>query len=174
MPRRVKADTTPASPPATPNASNNATLGDPKNTKPLTAPDSRPLGIRHNNPGNIEWIPSPTKRWRGMVGRGVGNAARYGVFDTAMNGIRAIGGELSASIRKGQNTVAQVINEWAPPSENNTSAYVEAVAKALGVSAHQPIDVFSNKGKIALAIIQHENGVQPYRPSDVLKWVNLA
>lgn len=142
----------------------------PIDVKPLVTAAGVPRGIRNNNPGNIEWIADAKRRWRGMIAQD----GRYGIFDTAQNGIRAIGGELSAAIRKNQHTVADVIAEWAPPNENNTNAYIDAVAKALGVAPHQRIDIYSNKPKLALAIIRHENGMQPYNPTDVAQWVNLA
>lgn len=125
-----------------------------------------PRGIRNNNPGNIEWIDDPSKRWRGMVARD----GRYGIFDTPANGVRAIGGELKASIRRGQ-TIEQAIHEWAPPTENPTSSYVAAVAKAVGVPASARVTV-SMLPAMAVAIIKHENGQQPYAPADVAKWVN--
>lgn len=128
---------------------------------------SKYRGIRNNNPGNIEWIADPKKRWRGMIGQD----GRYGVFDSADNGIRAIGGELKASIRKGQNTIEQIMTEWAPPSENPTAQVIDTVCRIVGVSARQVIDVYSYMPAIAQGIVLEENGVQPYRPSDIKLWV---
>jgi len=125
-----------------------------------------PRGIRNNNPGNIEWIEAPANRWRGMI-RADG---RYGVFDTAANGVRAIGGELRASIRKGQ-TLAQAIAEWAPPTENNTAAYQRAVASETGILLDTKLAAH-HVPAVATAIIQHENGMQPYAWDDVVAWVN--
>lgn len=125
-----------------------------------------PRGIRNNNPGNIEWIATASKRWRGMIGQD----GRYGVFDTAANGVRAIGGELRASIRKG-HTLAQAIAEWAPPTENNTAAYVAAVSKATGIAPGAKLATV-HVPAVATAIIHHENGMQPYAPADVAAWVN--
>lgn len=115
-----------------------------------------PRGIRNNNPGNIEWIENPEKRWLGMIERD----GRYGIFDTPENGLRAIGGELAASVRKGQRTVRDVISEWAPPTENNTPAYIAAVAKRLDVLADHTIDVRANAEQITRAIVAHENGAK--------------
>lgn len=125
-----------------------------------------PRGIRNNNPGNIEWIADPAKRWLGMVGLD----GRYGVFDTAAHGVRAIGGELRANFRRGQNTIADIIGEWAPPGENDTAAYEDAVALELGVNADTPLSA-SLIPNIAAAIIRHENGVQPYAFADLAQWV---
>lgn len=125
-----------------------------------------PRGIRDNNPGNIEWIADASRRWRGMVNKD----GRYGVFDTAANGVRAIGGELRANFRRGENTIRAIINEWAPPVENDTSSYMLAVARALGVDVDLPLSA-SRIPELAAAIIHHENGVQPYPFADVVLWV---
>jgi hypothetical protein len=126
-----------------------------------------PRGIRNNNPGNIEWIANAAKRWRGMI-RADG---RYGVFDTAANGVRAIGGELRANFRRGENTVRAIISEWAPPTENDTSSYMRAVANALRVDVDTPLSS-SKIPELTAAIIKHENGAQPYTLADIALWVN--
>jgi hypothetical protein len=130
-----------------------------------------PRGIRNNNPGNIEWIFDVKRRWRGMVGRDA-QAPRYAVFDTPANGVRAIGGELKASFRKGQRTVRAIINEWAPPTENDTSAYVQHVAALLAVQPDAVLETRAALLPLTLAIIRHENGQQPYNPADVAEWIN--
>lgn len=125
-----------------------------------------PRGIRNNNPGNIEYIPVPARAWRGQVGKD----GRFGIYDTAANGVRAIGGELKASIRKGQ-TIEQAIFEWAPPSENDTGAYVDAVVAEIGAHRADRLTI-AMLPAAARGIIKHENGTQPYNPADVAAWVN--
>jgi hypothetical protein len=125
-----------------------------------------PRGIRNNNPGNIEWISDAARRWRGMVAKD----GRYGVFDTAANGVRAIGGELRANFRRGENTVRAIISEWAPPIENDTNSYMKSVAAVLDVDVDTPLPS-SRIPELAAAIIKHENGVQPYRLADLALWV---
>ena len=58
-----------------------------------------------------------------------------------------------------------MIGRWAPPNENDTGAYVRAVAASVGVGADEEIDVheFAILRPLTLAIIRHENGQQPYR-----------
>jgi len=125
-----------------------------------------PRGIRNNNPGNIEWIENQAARWRGMVGRD----GRYGIFDSAANGVRAIGGELRASIRKGQ-TLEGAIYEWAPPGENDTESYLEHIEAETGFSRAQHLTA-SMIPAVAEQIIRHENGQQPYSVADIAAWVN--
>lgn len=126
-----------------------------------------PRGIRNNNPGNIEWISDPAKRWRGMVAKD----GRYGVFDTPANGVRAIGGELRANFRRAENTLREIFTEWAPPIENDTESYIRHAERELGVDRDTPLRA-SQIPAIAAVIIQHENGVQPYAFDDVVAWVN--
>jgi hypothetical protein len=125
-----------------------------------------PRGIRNNNPGNIEWIADPARRWRGMVGKD----GRYGVFDTPANGVRAIGGELRANFRRGENTLQAIFTEWAPPTENNTEAYIRDGEAELGVDRDAPLSS-SRIPAITAVIIKHENGVQPYSLADLALWV---
>lgn len=125
-----------------------------------------PPGIRNNNPGNIEWIENPSQRWRGMISRN----GRFGVFDSAANGIRAIGGELRASIRRGQ-TLAEAIHEWAPPTENDTDSYLRHVESLTGFAPSLKLSA-GMVPAVTGAIILHENGQQPYDPADIAVWVN--
>lgn len=125
-----------------------------------------PRGIRNNNPGNIEYIADPARAWRGQIGRD----GRFAIFDTPENGVRAIGGELRASIRKMQ-TLYQAIAEWAPPHENDTDAYAAAFAKAIGAPVHARLTL-AMVPKGTAGIILHENGQQPYSTADIARWVN--
>lgn len=131
-----------------------------------------PRGIRNNNPGNIDWIENPSKRWRGMVRKETPEeGGRFAVFDTAANGVRAIAQELLLDERRGIRTVAGLISNWAPSSENNTVAYAKAVSSSLGVESTDTIDVRAYLPRLVAAIIRHENGVQPYSADDLNLWV---
>jgi hypothetical protein len=62
-------------------------------------------------------------------------------------------------IHKNQDTVEKLINSYAPPSENNTKAYVAHVAAALGVSPTAKIVATRDTlARLAMAISGHENG----------------
>jgi hypothetical protein len=120
---------------------------------------STPRGIRDNNPGNIRKSDAP---WRGKV---FGTDPDFETFDTPENGIRALAKTLDAYQSKhGCRTVRQIIYRWAPPGENDTAAYVEHVSASVGVSPDDTIivDDPSVMLKLTVAIIQHENGQQPY------------
>lgn len=121
-------------------------------------------GIRNNNPGNIDY--NKNNQWRGQIGIEEGVAKpRFARFDTPENGIRALAKLLLNYQRLHKlNTVREIINRWAPPVENVTSAYVAACARALGVAADEVINLSDRRllKLLTVAIIRHENGSQPY------------
>lgn len=126
-------------------------------------------GIRNNNPGNIRH----GARWQGMSAEQTD--AAFVQFDTPEAGIRALAVLLNTYAKKyGLNTVRGIIGRYAPVSENNTSAYINAVADALGVLPDQPISVQARKSELIQAIIKHENGAQPYDLATIQTGMNLA
>jgi hypothetical protein len=144
-------------------------------------------GVRNRNPGNIDF--NPRNDWVGQIGLEPKTAGvpspRFALFDCPENGIRAMG-KLILNYRgkdgipgvgaPGIDTVHEVISRWAPGNENNTEAYIQAVAKAMGVTANQPLalkDVKRLTG-LVLGIIVHENGGNPYSPAVVSEGVRRA
>lgn len=128
-----------------------------------------PRGIRNNNPLNIRY--SAANDWQGQTG----TDGEYAIFSAPEYGIRAAAKLLNNYItRYGLRSVRSIINRWAPPSENNTGSYVDAVAKKLNV---QPDDVLlwpTSVNKLIDAMIHHENGIQPYSASQIEQGVLLA
>ena len=125
-----------------------------------------PRGVRNNNPGNIDY--NPRNAWQGQLGLEVGvPSPRFARFDTPENGIRALG-KLLINYRgkdgmpgvggPGIDTVRETITRWAPGNENNTEAYIAAVARHLGVNANDVIDVRKpvTLGVMVSSIIAHE------------------
>ncbi len=128
-----------------------------------------PRGIRNHNPGNIRH----GSKWDGLAE--VQADQSFCTFIKPEYGIRAMGKILLTYQRKYQlDTVTQLINRWAPPVENNTSAYAEHVAEKIGVDPDERISVHSNLQGLVLAIIQHENGQQPYDIAVVQRGVEMA
>ncbi|WP_418936795.1 hypothetical protein [Leclercia adecarboxylata] len=124
-----------------------------------TAPGGRVRGIRNNNPGNLEasWAFS----WQGQNG----TDGRFATFATPEHGIRALGVNLLSYQRRGLDTISKIISRWAPPQDNNdTTAYIQNVSQALGVSPTTRLDVTSPAVLRALskAIIRQENGGVPF------------
>ena len=138
------------------------TLGELGERRREAIPTDAPRGIRNNNPGNIR---VSAINWQGEV---PGTDKEFETFATPEDGLRALETNLSAYRDKhGLKTVRGLINRWAPPTENNTSAYVNTVAQALGVNPDDEIDTTNPQVMQTLrdAIVQHENGQNPYRGS---------
>lgn len=125
-------------------------------------------GIRNNNPGNIrkagDW-----RKWQGLAANQTDR--EFLVFASPVDGIRALARTLITYYDKrfagdGSkiDTVAEVIARWAPPAENNTSMYAAAVAQHMGQAPSDPVDLhaYADLRPMVEAIIQHENGMQPY------------
>ena len=128
-------------------------------------------GERNNNPGNI--VKSDIF-WRGEV---PGNDNRFESFDSPDEGIRAIGVIMQNYQRKyGLNTVRGLINRYAPPVENDTNSYVNAVAGSLGVSPDAALNLSDPAILLRLvkAIIKHENGRVIYADADIASALGYA
>jgi len=90
-----------------------------------------PRGIRNNNPGNLV---KTNIKWKGKLPADQNKDRRFEMFIAPEYGIRAMIKDLKHDIEKGKNTVAQIIEEYAPRFENKTSAYINTVSKDLKVS----------------------------------------
>jgi hypothetical protein len=84
------------------------------------------LNYRNYNPLNIRTTNIP---WEGKVG----NNAGFETFSSPEYGYRAAAKNLYTYNKQGLNTTRELISKWAPNNENNTEAYVQKVAKDLGV-----------------------------------------
>ena len=125
--------------------------------------DTLPRGVRNCNPGNIrlprkenmekdrfigELRPSRDKSFRTFVNMAYGYRAMHYLLRRYKN---------SYSL----NTLEQMINRWAPPTENHTDAYIEFVAKRSGIGRDQIVDV-SNMTimcRLVAAMSRQENGI---------------
>ena len=129
-----------------------------------------PRGIRNNNAGNIE---NNGIAWNGLSD--TQNDDRFYQFISAEYGIRAIAKILRTYQSKyGINTVRGIISRWAPPTENNTESYIQAVSKTLGVIPDEPINVDEHMVGLVNSIITHENGYNPYSMGTILDGIALA
>ena len=127
-------------------------------------------GIRNHNPGNIE----KGIRWKGIDATKTDAESRFIVFTAPEWGIRAMVRLLKNYERLyGLNTVRGLINRWAPPIENLTSAYVSAVARRLNVDPDATINIVSVMPSLVEAIIKHENGSQPYPATTIQRGIEL-
>ena len=106
------------------------------------------LADRNNNPGNIRDTSIP---WQGAVGTNAG----FETFATPEHGVRATTKNLyTYNERDGLNTVSGIITKWAPPGENNTSAYIDKVSNDLGVGPNDNLGYLRDNDTTTKALVQ--------------------
>ena len=113
-------------------------------------------GLRNNNPLNMR---HDRDTWKGEVKPG--QDAAFKQFRTMAWVYRAAFKLLHNYQRlHGCRTLADFIRRWAPPSENNTDAYIRIVAQRSGLSDTSPIDTLDGQvmQRIVAAMSQVENG----------------
>lgn len=133
--------------------------------------DVAPRGIRNHNPGNLRH----GAKWQGR--RADQTDAAFVQFVSPEYGIRALAKVLLTYYAGYElDTVTEIIGRWAPPNENDTGAYVRAVAKAIGVGVNDPLIVAQRHvmAPLVKAIIQHENGRQPYSDELINRGLDMA
>ena len=100
-----------------------------------------------NNPGNIEI-------GQGYAGEtGDTYADRFAVFDSPQMGVRALGRDIKTKIKRFDGDLQSIINQYAPPEENDTNNYFEYVRDQVGSDTITENDL----GAIVRAIIKMEN-----------------
>lgn len=125
-------------------------------------------GLRNCNPGNIR---HSIARFRGEVRPSRDTAFKE--FSSLAWGYRAIFVVLNTYRKKhGLRTLPEMISRWAPPSENHTSAYIQAVQRMTGIPLDEPICTDDEQTMIplAMAISQVENGVPASRADVEAGW----
>jgi len=112
----------------------------------------QPLSVRNNNPGNIR-----------------GEDGAFKKFATPEEGQKAMADDLrvkitgKSSAMKGkfgdnyQPTLSNLIHTWAPTNENDTTAYINTVAKETGIAAEQKLTT-ADIPKLQAAMIKVEGG----------------
>lgn len=100
---------------------------------------------RNNNPGNIK-DGAFARSQRGYIG----SDGTFAKFASAADGINAQLNLLRNYYSRGVDTVAEIVSKWAPPGENNTAAYINKVAKMLGVNptAHLGVSALPDLARV--------------------------
>lgn len=113
-------------------------------------------GIRNNNPGNIrrsrvhyrgECHPSTDASFKQFESMAWGYRAMFVLLDTYRK-------------RYGLRTLRDMIMRYAPPEENHTALYIEAVSDMTGIRPDELLDTRSRKVMIPIvsAMSRVENG----------------
>lgn len=150
--------------------------------------NSKRRGLRNNNPGNII---KTNIDWKGKVPHTLNKDPHFEQFRAEggvpghLWGLRAMFMDIRGDIeKKGMNTVAKLITSYAPAlgtnnptgqlkRENDTAAYIAAVAKALKKTPNAVIEK-ADYHALMKAIITHENGEQPYPDSVITTAMQMA
>ncbi len=134
--------------------------------------------VRNANPGNIQ----AGAHWQGLLPRSLmtpeqAGETRFAVFQNPAWGFRALAVILLNYQRVHHlSCIGQFIARFAPPGENNTTAYAEHVSKAVGVGINAPADFTRPDFLAALckAIATHECGGWFFADADLAAGVHLA
>ncbi len=116
-----------------------------------------PRGLRNLNPGNIR---RSKIRYKGE--KSDSTDAAFKQFESLEWGYRAIFMLLHTYRLRGYgDTIAKMIARYAPPSENNTEAYISRLCQATDIPRDMPLDTLNPEQMIPIvcAISAVENGV---------------
>ncbi|UAB72394.1 structural protein [Vibrio sp. SCSIO 43132] len=127
-------------------------------------------GVRNNNPLNIRI----GNNWQGEAA--IPRDKAFETFKHHKYGFRA-GAKLLRNYQRLYHlySLEQIIHRFAPPNENDTKNYAGFVAKRLGVSVHDHIDLFDDE---TLAKVMHAMSIMEvgryYSLDDARQGVALA
>lgn len=130
----------------------------------------KPRGLRNNNPCNIR--SADTFVWRGQDGR---DEDGFAVFEAPCWGVRAAAILwLNYHIYHGCTCLRDYITRWAPPSGNDTEAYIHFMAQRLAVNPLEPLDIHARAEAILLNQSIYEQGRWCFTQSDLTRGITLA
>lgn len=115
-------------------------------------------GLRNNNPGNIR---RSKVHYRGEIRPS--SDAEFKQFETAAYGYRAMFVLLDTYHRHYHlHTIRQMLNRYAPPTENFTEGYIRFVAQRTGIRPDETLDSRSPRDMIPIvaAMSEIENGAK--------------
>ena len=137
-------------------------------------------GVRNNNPGNIR---HSRAQWQGMVPRGPTSDKSFVTFTEPRYGVRAIVVTLVTYFDKRLaedgspiDTVDEVVARWAPPNENDTSAYANYVGSKHPKGRYGKLDLhtYADMRPLVEAIIAFENNGHKYPKAIIDAGMRLA
>jgi len=135
-------------------------------------------GLRNANPGNIR----VGEHWQGLktpeeMTPEQAAEKEFCVFRSPNWGFRAMAVIfLNYGKLHGINTIRGAISRWAPPSENNTEAYVKAVSDYLGCGPNERYSLSNRQNLTGLlkAVSIHECGGWKFTLGDLVWGVDAA
>ena len=115
-------------------------------------------GLRNNNPGNIRISPV---RYQGEIVPSADPAFKQ--FRSILWGYRAMFVLLHTyRVKHGLSTLRGMIHRYAPPVENHTEGYLQAVCNRSGIPADRPLNTLDGTAMIPIvtAMSRVENGAE--------------
>lgn len=136
---------------------------------PSAAPTGNTRAERNRNPGNLEF--------RGQPGaEPEEGSGRFAKFQSVADGVSALVKQLQRYGDRGTDTITEIVSKYAPPNENDTQAYIAALAKRMGVSPDKELDLNDAETLSGLVkgISRHESGSDYLSNQDVLTGLQNA
>lgn len=118
------------------------------------------MALNFNNPGNIE--KTAGTYWQGAIYPG--DSTRFVTFESQPFGYRALFKVIQTKIIRGLTTISDIINSYAPPSDNNpTESYINYVSSVTGIDRNRPLNSlnYDEIFKIGHAMSRFETGLIP-------------
>jgi len=134
-----------------------------------TGDASGPRGLRNNNPLNLSFANQD-----GAVME-THSSPRFARFASMEDGVAASVRQLVRYQERGVATLSAMITRWAPPSENDTAAYIQQVARETGIAPDAVVNMRDPETVAALvaSMAKKENG-RPLDPAVALRGVQKA
>ena len=136
-----------------------------------TPAQSSIIGQRINNPYNIRQYD------QGFLGE-AGEDSGFVRFDDPMYGVRAADRVLTTyGTNRGINTIRGLINRFAPPSENDTSSYVNYISGQLGIDPDAEVDLSDPEMRARIlspmAMMESRSEYSPGQITGMIEQANL-
>lgn len=131
----------------------------------------KPLGIRRNNPGNVEYNGI---RWTGLDEH---DGHRFCRFISPEYGIRCMFIILRTYQKKyGLVTLERMIPKYAPCTENHTENYISNVSSWTGLPRDEPFNIEDEDIAVSVlrGFIRQECGYCPFSDDELLSGIDLA
>lgn len=128
-----------------------------------------PHGLRLRNPFNLE--KNAKIKWEGLTN--LSSDPIFCEFISDLYGLRAGFINLKTQINEGYNSIQKLIYHYAPPSENDTKAYVKVICHELDKNPDDKLSLLDLKS-LGKAIIKQEQGYLPYSDELIEQALKLA
>lgn len=90
------------------------------------------IASKNRNPGNLRYAGIG---WDGEIGEEAG----FSKFNSVVYGTRAMMKNMNTIIKRGGNSIHDLINTWAPACENDTVSYINMVSKGQKINANDRV-----------------------------------